>query len=54
MNMGEMRFMKKARVGVHENCLTLWLDSLTIDNTNIDDVQHDIELFRKMLRGRID
>jgi hypothetical protein len=49
--MGEVKTMKVSRIGLDEqNGLVLWLPELTISSQNIDNVEYDLELFKRILK----
>ena len=49
--MGEVKTMKVSRIGLDEqNGLVLWLPDLTISSQNIDNVEYDLELFKRILK----
>ena len=49
--MGEVKTMKVSRIGLDDqNGLVLWLPELTISTQNIDNVEYDLELFKRILK----
>jgi hypothetical protein len=49
--MGEVKTMKVSRIGLDDqNGLVLWLPELTISSQNIDNVEYDLELFKRILK----